>query len=165
MLTLEDCLWPRIYLLETTEGDWKYRGTPIGFTDISCRFEGTDPAVVSAPVTSVQDPGVAAGQSWTTEGGEDELSINWVAAGKVSFNFGVYRVLGYEDQMGFCAPDGALYCFLNGAAQTGTDQADGLVRLTFQGNSASLEFLSAGAGSGYLRDYVGQTYLFQPGGE
>lgn len=157
-LYLENCLWKRVYLVESS-GGWKYQGASLGFTDSSCSFVKTDSSAVPVSVTSVQTPGVAAGSHWATDGVQDELTINWVDAGKVNFDFDVYRIYGFENQTGFCTPDGSVYCYLS----VGEDSLDGLVRLTFQEQSISLEFLTAESGrSHYLGDYyVGNTYIFR----
>lgn len=155
--------YENIYLLETEEGTWDYYGTSAGFTDINSCFTSADSSTVSAPAISVQDPNLSTGYHWMTKGGEDELSINWVNSGKVSFGLDIYRLCGYTNQIGLCAPDGAVYCFLNGAdGRDVSSQPDGLVRLTFQADSISLEFLSATDSEHvYWRDYVGQTYIFR----
>lgn len=161
-LYLDNCLWNSIYLLESEDGTWDYHGTPIGFTDISNSFVSANSGTVSTPATAVRDPILSIDHYWVTEGDKDDLRINWVNSGKVSFDFGVYRMFDYENQIGFCTPDGSVYCFLNGIDNTGIYQADGLIRLKFQEHSISLEFLSAiDSEHIYLQDYVGQTYIFQ----
>lgn len=158
-LSLEDCTWKRLYLVESAGGGWKYQGASIGFTDSSCSFVKADSGTVYASVTSVQTPGVTAGSHWATDGVCDELTINWRDFGKVNFDLDVYRMWTFEDQTGFCAPDGAVYCCLS----TDTGHPEGLVRITFQKQNVSLEFLTAGGpGESILGNYyVGQTYIFR----
>lgn len=165
-IPLYDPLWNKIYLVESERGVWNYCGTPAGITDISCRFVTSGSDTVSVPAASVRDINLSTKYVWMTENYENDLSFNWADSGKLSFNLGLYRMGSYENQSGFRAPDGAVYCFLNGVENTGVSQADGMVRLTFQEHSISLEFLAAiDSADVYLKDYVGQTYLFPIGEE
>lgn len=159
VLYLEDRLASEIYLVESEGGVWGYYGDTIGFTGIAEIFSKADESTISVPKKYVEMAEFSKyGRIWENQEG-DALTIDWIDGGFVYLNFGIYRMLAYENQVAVSAPNKTAYCFLYNAGSSDWT-ADGCIKLTFLDYGVSLQVLSASKDSGYLRDYVGQTIVF-----